>query len=103
LDILEDLADELFKLKNLELIMKVERRLIEQFGRFKMGEKASTELMEKIKEAIDSEFELIFALEEKMLAYMSKKIRNRHTVSCLFPVLFYNSINTEVRSYGDLS
>jgi len=93
----------LFELKNLELVMNVERRLYDQFGLSKSGEKASPELLAKIKEAIDNEFERIFAREEKMMAHILEKIKDRHTVSCFFPVLFYNSTNTEVSSCGDLS
>jgi hypothetical protein len=92
-----------FELKNLELIMNVERRLIDRFGPFKIGEKASPELLTKIKEALDNEFEFIFAREEKMMAHILEKIKHRHTVSCFFPVLFYNSVNAEVSSCGDLS
>jgi len=92
-----------FELKNLELIMNVERRLIDQFGLSKSGEKASPELLAKIKEAIDNEFDRIFAREGKMMAHILEKIKHRHTVSCFFPVLFYNSVNAEVNSCGDLS
>lgn len=92
-----------FELKNLELIMNVERRLIDQFGLSKSGEKASPELLAKIKEALDNEFERIFAREEKMMAQILEKIKVRHTVSCFFPVLFYDSVNAEASSCGDLS
>jgi ABC-type multidrug transport system permease subunit len=104
----QDDADEIeplfpFELRNLELVMNVERRLYDQFGLSKSGKKASPELLTKIKEALDNEFERIFAREEKMMAHILEKIKHRHTVSCFFPVLFYNSVNTEVSSCGDLS
>ena len=93
-----------YELKNTELIMTVEKRALEKVGVYKDdGDIAPEKFIKMVKQALNDEFKIIFAREGKMMTHMSKKIKNRHTVSCLFPVLFYNTVNTEVSSCGDLS
>jgi hypothetical protein len=93
-----------FELKNTELIMSLEKRALEKVGVYKDdGDIAPEKFIKMVKKALNDEFKIIFAREGKMMTHILKKIRNRHTVSCLFPVLFYNSVNTEVSSCGDLS
>jgi hypothetical protein len=93
-----------FELKNLELIMSLEKRALEKVGVYKDdGDIAPEKFIKMVKQALNDEFKIIFAREEKMMVHILKKIRNRHTVSCLFPVLFYNSVNLEVSGCGDLS
>jgi hypothetical protein len=93
-----------FELKNLELIMSLEKRALEKVGVYKDdGDIAPEKFIKMVKKALNDEFKIIFAREEKMMAHILKKIRNRHTMSCFFPVLFYSSVNAEVSSCGDLS
>jgi hypothetical protein len=92
-----------YELKNLEIIMSVEKRFYEKFGGANDGENIPPEAILRLKETLDNEFKIIFAREEKMMAQIMEKIKVRHTVSCFFPVLFYNSVNAEASSCGDLS
>jgi len=92
-----------FELKNMELVMGVEKRLFEKFGKSKDWEIASPELKEKIKEALNKEFQELFAREERLKEKILEKVRNRHLASCLYPVLFYNTAVGELSGCGELS
>lgn len=92
-----------FELKNMELVMLVEKRLIEKFGFYKSGDVVTPELKEKIKEALSQEFNKVFAREEHLKELILEKVSHRHGVSCLYPVLFFNTAVGELSSCGELS
>jgi hypothetical protein len=85
-----------FELANLELIMSVERRLIEKFGLSKSGDIASQEIINAVKDALNNEHKKIRERENRMKNQILKKIRECQTVSFFFPTLFYISVNRQI-------
>jgi hypothetical protein len=92
-----------FELRNLELIMNVERRLNERFGKFKSGGIAPPDLVNSIKGALDREFKILFRREQRHREELRARIEARHRAAWLYPVLFYQVGVEEVSSCGGLS
>lgn len=91
-----------FQLTNLKIIMAIETKLIEQFGILDGTKKPSPEMIAGIKAAVRNEHGLIRAREKKMRGLMLHKLKRRQAISCMFPVLFYFSINHEAATRGGL-
>jgi len=98
---IESLYD--FTLKNLSLLMEVEKRLTNKFGISTEEVAEPPEALERVKEALEREFEIIFSREDGMRSKMLNKIKYRQLLSNFFPVLFYNSVLEELSSCGGLS
>jgi len=92
-----------FALKNLSLIMEVERNLIHKFGLATKENIDKPGTLKKIKQALNTEFAAIFANENDMISDMLTKIKYRHFLSNFYPVLFYNSTVEELSSCGGRS
>ncbi len=89
-----------FEFENLDVIMIVEKRLYEKFGKSKDGEKASPPLLADIKAAVHSDFALIFQRETEYREDLKDKIGTRYYLSCLYPVLFYSQSIEELNGCG---
>lgn len=92
-----------FEMKNLELVMHIEKRLVTKFGLYKSGTVVTPELKAKIKESLNKEFKELFAREGRLRDRILQKVRHRHGASCLYPVLFFNTAVRELSSCGELS
>ena len=92
-----------FTIKNLALVMDLEKLLTTKYGISAEEGNEPQEALKKIKTALTKEFPIIFSNEDSMIEDMEEKITYRHTLSCFFPVLFYNTTVEELSSCGGKS
>ncbi len=92
-----------FELTNIKIYTKVERRLFEEFGIFKPGDKPTKEFIKRIDEVVANEFEEIFKRENNLKLSQLKSIKTNQIISSLFPTMFYLSLRKEMSSAGFLN
>ena len=97
--------DPLFKfdLRNLQLIMKNDKALIDKYGSLNSIEPVPPGVVKAIKKAVKNEHGIIKERETRMQMHMLKKIKQYQTASAFFPILLYISTHQEISSHGGLS
>lgn len=92
-----------FELASMKIIRGVDRQLIEKHGSLKSTESAPIEVIKDMQKAVANEHGKIKEREARMRQQVLKKINRSHTISALFPVLFYLSASKEISSHGGLN
>jgi hypothetical protein len=92
-----------FKLTNIKIYTKLERRLFEKYGIFKTGDVPRKGLITDVEKTLNNEFEEIFRREGEMKLSQLRNIKFNQILSSLFPTTLYLSLRKELSSAGDLN
>jgi len=91
-----------FELHNMNIILKAEKELLENFGTLKPGE-TRNEIQKAVKEAIENQHLQIENREKKFLDSTVRQMRKRSLISSLFPTTSYLDFINEITGQGVIS
>jgi hypothetical protein len=90
-----------FKSKSFKLIMEIDKQLITKYG--SSTAPPSAEFVNAVLDAVKNDHGKIRKRECDRKNKILEKVKQDQTISALFPVLFYLSLNKEISSHGGLS